>query len=61
MFNGKDLLEVEESAYNKYVCTLMTMLYTKEEMATGLIVLNGNRTERQHLDLNKFEIIKSKV
>ena len=59
MYNGEDLMKVEETWYNKYVCTLMTKLYTREELAEGLVVLNEkSTTERKHLDIKKFETIK---
>jgi hypothetical protein len=51
-----------ESQMNKYVCKLMSVVYTRDEMKEGLIIEGEATTStRKRLDLDKFNLIKSKL
>ena len=61
MYEGIDLMQYNENILNKYVNKLMTVLYTPKELQEGLII-EGEATNsvRRRLDLEKFNLIKSK-
>ena len=62
MYNGTDLMKYSESQMNKYVCKLMSVVYTRDEMKEGLIIEGEATTStRKRLDLDKFNLIKSKL
>jgi hypothetical protein len=62
MYNGIDLMQYNDHLMNKYVNRLMTVLYTREEMKEGLIIETETSTStRRRLDLEKFNLIKSKL
>ncbi len=54
-------MKYSESQMNKYVTKLMELVYTPEEMKNGLIIEGEkSNSKRERLDLNKFNLIKSK-
>ena len=60
MFNITDLMKYSESQMNKYVCKLMNVVYTRDELKEGLIIEGEATTStRKRLDLAKFNLIKS--
>ena len=60
MFNSTDLMKYSESQMNKYVCKLMNVVYTRDELKEGLIIEGEVTTStRKRLDLAKFNLIKS--
>ena len=60
MFNSTDLMKYSESQMNKYVCKLMNVVYTRDELKEGLIIEGEATTStRKRLDLAKFNLIKS--
>ncbi len=60
MFNSTDLKKYSESQMNKYVCKLMNVVYTRDELKEGLIIEGEATTStRKRLDLAKFNLIKS--
>jgi hypothetical protein len=60
MFNNTDLMKYSESQMNKYVCKLMNVVYTRDELKEGLIIEGEVTTStRKRLDLAKFNLIKS--
>ena len=62
MYNGTDLMKYSESQMNKYVCKLMSVVSTRDEMKEGLIIEGEATTStRKRLDLDKFNLIKSKL
>jgi hypothetical protein len=60
MFNSTDLMKYSESQMNKYVCKLMNVFYTRDELKEGLIIEGEATTStRKRLELAKFNLIKS--
>jgi hypothetical protein len=60
MFNSTDLMKYSESQMNKYVCKLMNVVYTRDELKEGLIIEGEATTStRKRLELAKFNLIKS--
>jgi hypothetical protein len=59
MFNSTDLMKYSESQMNKYVCKLMNVVYTRDELKEGLIIEGEATSTRKRLDLAKFNLIKS--
>ncbi len=46
---------------SKYICALMDLMYTPQEMQSGLIVeSSSSKSKRSRLDLDKYKIIKGK-
>jgi hypothetical protein len=61
IYNGMDLIKYSESQMNKYVNKLMEVLYTPDEMQNGLIIEGEkSNSKRNRLDLDRFNLIKSK-
>ena len=61
MFNGIDLMKYLGSKMNKYVTKLMEIVYTRDEMRDGLIIERESTSKRNPLDLERFDLIKSKL
>ncbi|CAF1125879.1 unnamed protein product [Brachionus calyciflorus] len=60
MWNGKNLLDIPASSWNKYLTALMDVLFTKDEMKTGVVILPGEITKstRPRLSEEKCELLK---
>jgi len=61
MFEGKNLLSMHASKPNKMVNALMSVLFTEEELAKGLIIedIKNTRSQRIPLDLTKIKLLKN--
>ena len=58
MFGEKNLLNVRASTQSKYESALMEILFTIEEMKTGLIVEGKSTTKRTKLDITRVNLFK---
>ena len=58
MHNGKNLVAIHASAMNKYFTTLMTILFTEEELKSGLIIEKGSKSKRDALDNERVNKLK---
>lgn len=62
MWNGKNMLDIAASSWNKYITSLMEILFSEEERTNGIIILPGQTTKskRYPLESERVEILKSK-
>ena len=58
MFNGRDLLNVENPYDVKYVTNILSILFTKEELKSGIIKTNLSRTTKSELDPIRVKLLK---
>ncbi|CAF1095560.1 unnamed protein product [Brachionus calyciflorus] len=60
IWNGKNLLDISASSWNKYITALYEVLFTQEEMKTGTVILPGEATKstRPRLSEEKCELLK---
>ena len=54
-------MKYSESQINKYGNKLMEVLYTQEEMSIGYIIEGDTKSKREPLDLERYELLKSKI
>jgi hypothetical protein len=58
MYEGKNLLEHHSSSSSKYITELMPKIFTRTEMAEGLIKDSNSVSNRKALDIAKVAILK---
>ena len=62
IFNGKNLVTEYASQPNKFITSIMRILFTQEELNNGAIIEDINKTtsKRNPLDLNRVKLLKGK-
>ena len=54
-------MKFTENQLNNFVTKVMEVIYTRQEMQEGLIIEGPSTSKRNALDLDRFEILKSKL
>jgi hypothetical protein len=54
-------MKLTENQLNKFVTKVMEVMYTRQEMQEGLVIEGPSTSKRNALDLDRFEILKSKI
>jgi hypothetical protein len=58
LFNGKNLIRLPASQFNKYITALMEVLFTEDELIKGYIIEGKTSSERTPLNLERVQILK---
>ena len=60
LYNGKNLIRIPASQFNKYITALMEVLFSEDELAKGYIIEGKSTSERTPLDLDRVKLLKGK-
>ncbi len=61
MYKGKNLLSVPASNNVRFITSCMEILFTKDEMANGLVIESeSTKSDRKRLDLERYKLLESK-
>ena len=60
LYNGKNLIRIPASQFNKYITALMEVFFSEDELAKGYIIEGKSTSERTPLDLDRVKLLKGK-
>ena len=58
MYNDIDLVAIDASAMNKWVCAAMKQIFTKEELKEGYVCGENSTSNYKQIDSTRIELLK---